>query len=530
MTGFSDVASPVRRALSISLVYAVVGALWIAGSDYALSLLFPDPQTLTLAQTYKGWAFVGVTSFLLFWVILRQFRRYRDVINANSDQAAAIRELSQFRESVIDNANIWIQVFDPDGNIVVWNKAAELISGYTKDQVLYSDLVWTWLCPDAEDRRHIFTHVQATMADGSDLSDFETFITTRDGARRQMLWNARHFSGPDGSIEGAIAIAVDVTEQREMETRARASTRQLKTLMDNLPGMAYRCLFDDAWTMKFVSDGCREVTGYAPDELTDNRDVSFVDMIDDSANEENVHIVEQAVAEAEPYSIEYPLTRRDGSRIWVWERGRSVQVDGELMLEGILMDISDRKALEQELERLATLDALTGLYNRREAERRLHEEISRSERYGRSVALLWIDLDRFKKVNDRHGHAKGDEVLRRVSQLIADSVRTVDIAARYGGEEFIVLLPERDLEEASATAERLRQLVERQVLTVDGEAVERLSVSIGIALFPQHADTADALCNAADQAMYTAKRSGRNQVCIAGQSAGERRKNPSKHL
>lgn len=529
MIDMPDVTSPLRRSLTIGLVYAVVGALWIAGSDYLLSLAFSDPASLTTAQTYKGWAFVAVTSLLLFLVIHGQFRRYRDLIRANGSQAAAIRELSQFREAVIDNASVWINVHDADGRILVWNKAAELISGYPKDEVIGRDIIWEWLYPNAEYRQQLVATAQAIVDDGLELSALEVTIHTRDGDERLMSCNSRRFIGPDGAVAGAITIAIDVTEQRELERQARASARQLKTLMDNIPGMAYRCLFDDNWTMKFVSDGCRELTGYAPQELIDNREVSFIDMIEDADNEENTQIVDQAIAQAEPYAIEYALTRRDGRRIWVWERGRSVQVDGELMLEGILMDISDRKALEEELARMATRDALTGLYNRREVERRLEEEVRRAERYERPVALLWIDLDHFKAVNDRHGHARGDEVLRRVSGLIAESVRAVDIAARYGGEEFLVVLAERDLVEACETAERLRQLIESQVLAVDGDTAVRLSASIGVAVFPDHASSADALCHEADQAMYAAKRAGRNQVFRAGQSAGERRKKPSRH-
>lgn len=529
MNALSEAVSPFRRALTISVVYAVFGALWIAGGDYALSLNIPAPPLFTTAQTYKGWAFIAVTSLLLFWVTYRQFRLYRDAIKANAEQAAAIRELSQFRESIIDNASIWINVLDTDANIVVWNKAAELISGYPKEDVLNNDLVWEWLYPDEAYRHEMFDTAQAIMADGLNLTDFETRIQTRDGGQRQMSWSARRILGPNRKVMGAVAIAIDVTEQRETEQRARASDRQLKTLMDNLPGMAYRCLFDAEWTIKFASDGCRELTGFAPDELIDNRAVSFIDMIDDADNDENIRIVEEALANAEPYSIEYALTRRDGQRIWVWERGRSVQVDGELMLEGILVDISERKALERELARMATRDPLTGLYNRREVERRLEEEVRRAERYDRPVSLLWIDLDHFKSVNDRHGHAKGDEVLRRVSDLIAESVRSVDIAARYGGEEFLVVLPERAFEDACETAERLRELIERENLPGTGGTVVHLSASIGVAAFPQHADNADELCSEADQAMYAAKRAGRNQVVRADQSAGDRPKKPSRH-
>lgn len=520
MRASRDVASPLRRALIIGMTYALVSALWITGSDHALGLLVRDPDLLTSVQTYKGWGFVAVTSLLLFMLIYRQFRRYRQALQINEEQAAAIHDLSQFRETIIDSASTWINVLDPDGRVVVWNQAAEKISGYAREEVLGNDRIWAWLYPDEDYRNEIFEVASAIVEKGLDVSGFESRIRTRQGLIRDISWNSRRFFAPDGSVAGAITIGQDITDQRLMESQAHDNERQLKTLMDNLPGMTYRCLFDDTWTMKFVSDGCRAITGYAPDELLDNRVVTFPELLSDEDNEKGSRIVEQAIAHGEPYAIEFAVTRRDGQQIWVWEKGRSVEVEGQLMLEGIMLDITDRKRLERELARMATHDSLTGLFNRREVERRLDEEIVRAGRYERPVAVLWIDLDHFKTVNDEHGHASGDEVLRRISTLLQESVRAMDIVGRYGGEEFVLVLPEHNARQAWDTAERLRELVASQPVRLSNAVTIRLSVSIGIAIYPEHGQTADSLCDWADKAMYEAKRSGRNQVFVA-QSAGE---------
>ncbi|WP_165857283.1 sensor domain-containing diguanylate cyclase [Marinobacter sp. JSM 1782161] len=520
MRASGKVASPMRRALLICVAYGLVSALWIAISDRVLAYLVADPAVLTRLQTLKGWGFVALTSFLLFLMILHQFRRYADMLAVNQRQAAAIHDLSQFRESVIDNASVWINVLDPDGRVLVWNKAAERISGYKRDEVLHTDSMWTLLYPDDDYRAHVLELAESIIRDGLDLSGFESRIQTKQGLLREMSWNSRRFFTPDGRVAGAITIGQDLTQQHHLEHLAHDSERQLQTLMDNLPGMAYRCLLDERWTMKFVSDGCRALTGYGPDELLENRVVSLTDLLDPGVNEDMIRAVERAIANAEPYAAEYPMTRRDGTRIWVWDKGRSVEVGGQLMLEGIMLDISDRKALEQELARLATHDALTGLYNRRELERRLDEEMIRAHRYGRPVAVLWVDLDHFKAINDRFGHAQGDEVLRRVSQLLQRSIRAMDIAGRYGGEEFVLVLPEHELGEAEETAERLRKLVSEETITIGGQGDVRLSVSIGVAVYPTHGHSVGAVCEAADAAMYAAKRAGRNQV-RAAQSAGD---------
>lgn len=296
----------------------------------------------------------------------------------------------------------------------------------------------------------------------------------------------------------------------------RKRERQLTVLMDNLPGMAYRCRFDPQWTVLFVSDGCQDLTGYEPEELIDNRNASFADLMDAEANARLRREVKTALAQGRSFSVEYALVRKDGSELWVWERGRGVvEGDGETLLEGIVLDISDRKKLESELEELATRDPLTGLYNRRELSRLLEEELERARRYQRSLALLWIDFDHFKDVNDTYGHAAGDSVLKSVSRLLEDSVRSVDWVGRFGGEEFVIVLPEMEMAEARDTADRLRQQVSAAPQPLgDGNTVP-LTISIGVAVYPGHGVTGAQLRAAADRAMYRAKEQGRNCVSMA---------------
>lgn len=382
----TDNRTPVRRATWAALLYLVVGLAWIAFSDRAVEAWFPDPETLSLIQTWKGFFFVLTTGAVLFVVLLRQLAKDRALLTLQHTQREALRK-------------------------------------------------------------------------------------------------------------------------RE---------RQLQVLMDNLPGMAYRCRLDPDWTMLFVSQGCTRLTGYRPEDLVDNRLVSYASLINPEDNERMAADVQAAVASGQSFSLEYGLTRRDGSRIWVWERGRGVEEEnGTVVLEGIVLDISDRKALESELEELATRDPLTGLYNRRELSRVMEEELERARRYQRPMALLWIDFDHFKDINDTYGHAAGDSVLRSVSRLLERSVRSVDSIGRFGGEEFVIVLPEMDLEEARETAERLRNRVSESAQPLgDGQSVP-LTISVGVAVYPDHGVSISALCAAADKAMYLAKDRGRNCVALA---------------
>ena len=165
--------------------------------------------------------------------------------------------------------------------------------------------------------------------------------------------------------------------------------------------------------------------------------------------------------------------------------------------------------------RSAITDHLTGLFNRGHFDECLRKELNRCRRYGQSASLLMIDLDDFKGVNDLHGHAAGDTVLRDVGRLLVHRVREIDVAARYGGEEFAVILPETRRTSAFVVAERIRSEVDRHFRRKGlGNADGRLTLSGGISSFPEDADSAETLLERADEALYRAKKDGKNKVAI----------------
>ena len=168
----------------------------------------------------------------------------------------------------------------------------------------------------------------------------------------------------------------------------------------------------------------------------------------------------------------------------------------------------------------AIRDDLTGLYLKRHFLDRLHEEIDRARRYGKPMAVLMADLDHFKRVNDERGHLSGDRVLREMARLILASVRSSDIVGRFGGEEIALILPEQEAGGARRAAEKVRQAVESSQFPPadEGPPIE-ITLSLGVAVFPGDGDDVDALLSAADQALYEAKRQGRNRVCSGGPTA-----------
>jgi len=174
----------------------------------------------------------------------------------------------------------------------------------------------------------------------------------------------------------------------------------------------------------------------------------------------------------------------------------------------------------EELERLSVTDELTGLANRRRLTTELERELRRSERHGHPFSILMLDVDRFKRFNDSYGHPAGDALLKRLASTLLKSVRDVDTVARYGGEEFLVMLPEAPAADAARIAERIRAAREADRFTPDGGSGDvNVTVSVGYAVFPDDAKTAAALIEAADQALYRSKESGRNRVTAASHPA-----------
>ena len=191
------------------------------------------------------------------------------------------------------------------------------------------------------------------------------------------------------------------------------------------------------------------------------------------------------------------------------------RIDGQLLEKAIRYAL-ERSRLLKEIRELAAHDAITGLYNRRELHRFLDYELGRSRRYGHSLSFVLIDVDHFKEINDNFGHQVGDEALKQIAQTLHSHYRTSDLLARYGGDEFAVVMPETSADKARQGAERLQKMVQAESIKVKRENGSignvKITISIGVAEYPRDANSSNALIDAADQALYEAKRRGRNCV------------------
>jgi len=272
---------------------------------------------------------------------------------------------------------------------------------------------------------------------------------------------------------------------------------------------------------KRVNPAFERALGYRPEELVGRRFIDFVHPDDRERTEAEA----ASLADGDrTVQFQNRYFAKDGGVHWMeWT---SIPLPEEGLIYGVARDITERKELEQELERLSHHDSLTGLFNRRRFEEELRRQLAYTRRYGKGGALLMLDLDRFKQINDELGHAAGDRALCHVAELLRDNLRASDTVARdvdptvarLGGDEFVALLPEVDEAGAAAAGERLARALSETALRIDGREVE-LRVSIGVATFDEHGRPGEQdLLAAADRAMYVAKAGGGGGAKLAASS------------
>jgi diguanylate cyclase (GGDEF)-like protein len=180
------------------------------------------------------------------------------------------------------------------------------------------------------------------------------------------------------------------------------------------------------------------------------------------------------------------------------------------------LNLVEVQKTESTLRRQALRDPLTGLFNRRFFDAGLAQEIMRSRRSGNPASLLILDIDHFKNYNDEYGHEAGDAVLRAIGQLLQTHVRGSDVACRFGGEEFVILMPDAALESAKERGKQILEAIRGLEIPHQGHLLPPVTASLGLAEFPSHARDAEGILEAADHALYVAKRAGRDRMVISG--------------
>ncbi|HYD80254.1 MAG TPA: EAL domain-containing protein [Paucimonas sp.] len=334
-----------------------------------------------------------------------------------------------------------------------------------------------------------------------------------DGAPLSRCWNVigTPLFEQDGTLAGVVAQGHDISEQKRVEAELRLNNERWDFVIQG-SGDAYWD-WDVENNMLVLSKRWHDMLGLEDGDVADELAEAKKRLHADDRSMVSEQISACLRGASETFSCEYRLQAKDGGWKWVFARGKVVSrgANGRAhRMTGTITDITEKKRSEEQIWRQANFDVLTGLPNRALFRDRLSQEVSKAERSGEPLALLFIDLDRFKEANDLLGHDVGDVLLMRAAERISASVRASDTVARLGGDEFTVILPEA--ENATAVdhvAEKILETLSKPFCL--GDEMIYLSASIGITLYPTDAADPEGLIRNADQAMYAAKRSGRNQ-------------------
>ena len=434
-------------------------------------------------------------------------------VEAESDLAQELEALIQF----VYMAPAGLVQARSDGEIMMINPvAAQLLMPLSRDGEL-SNLFTALadIAPDLRSRLAAFAAPQGLVCDGLHLP------APADAKGERRLFSFSMIKLDDSRL---MAMLQDVTAQARRERLLRQQEAWLNAILTGVADYALISL-DARGCVAEWNESIGRVTGHGPEVVGHSMAVFYPeDAITPERVLDRLHEAEHC-----GWSLDDGWRRRaDGARFWgsamiapqrslaaINPLAAVLAVAGDVADPGfclIVRDMSGQHGAAEAARHAAVCDHLTGIGNRRAFFEAAETELRRWRRLPRPLALLLIDVDHFKRVNDSHGHPVGDVVLCHLTRLMVASFREIDVVARIGGEEFAVLLPSADLASARRAAERLRAALDAQPAATDAGPV-RCTVSIGIATMDEATTGVDALLKRADLALYDAKHSGRNRVC-----------------
>lgn len=336
-----------------------------------------------------------------------------------------------------------------------------------------------------------------------DNYNLEKRYLRRDGSHVWVRMSLAPIKLGNNDVISHVCMFEDITERIQTEASLKESERSMSMLLSNLPGMAYRCNYDRDWTMQFVSEGCYELTGYSPESLLHNKDITFNDLINPDFQEHLWNKWTEVLQKHAVFREEYAIITADKQVKWVFEQGQGVYNEkGEIeAIEGLIIDISKQRKREDEILFLTYHDVLSGLYNRR-----YYEEakilLDTKEKYPLSVIVG--DINGLKLINSAMGHQEGDVLIQKVAAVLEQCCRPGDILARTGGDEFSILMPNTTYEEADRVVHLISRTCDEQREKSQEEAYHA-SISVGCATKEEEGTLLESVIKTAEESMYRHK-------------------------
>jgi diguanylate cyclase (GGDEF)-like protein/PAS domain S-box-containing protein len=421
-----------------------------------------------------------------------------------TDQLAQAAELQ--RAQALARTGSWR--WDVATQEMTWSPELCRIYGLDPSQPLPTFTEYLSERVDPADRERLLEVTRAAQRDGED-ADLEMVVLHTDGTPRTLHSRVRAVRGADGQLLRIEGISQDVTEQRAADRARRAAEQRFEVAFDRAPNGMF--LSDREGRFLRLNDALTVLTGYSREELLEQGPLGVVHP------EDIAQVVEAMTAMGNgDIRLEHRLNHRDGRAVWVSVSATLVRDEhGEpLHILGQMQDVTERREYEARLRHLADHDPLTGLLNRRGFERALDAHVARTRRYGAAGALLVVDLDGFKYVNDTLGHHAGDQLIIACASALRERLRETDVLARLGGDEFAVLLPVESASEAAVVAGALVEIVRQRARGFGDQQAGNVTASIGVAVVDAGTVSSGELMVGADLAMYEAKEAGRDQFAV----------------
>jgi diguanylate cyclase (GGDEF)-like protein/PAS domain S-box-containing protein len=485
--------------------------------EYSLKYIYPDDREKVRYQAIKC---LKKESFEPYeYRFIRKDNQIRHILETvspimfQSERATLgsfmdISERKMMEEkykNILENIQEGYFEVDLAGNFTFFNDSVCRVLGYSPKELMGMNN--QHYIPDKETAKNVFDAYNQVYKTGIPLKEFGWNIIRKDGARRYVEGSISLLKDSSDKIIGFRGVTHDVTERKRAEVALRQSEEKYRSILENIQEAYFEV--DLAGNFTFFNDSLCRMTGCSREELIGMNYRFFSDM----QNSKNVFAAFNHVYKTgkSTEGFDWLIIRKDESKRYI-EASVSLKKDSSGHPEGfkgVIRDITERKRIEQELNYMATHDALTGLPNRLMFSQLLDHAIQFAHRNKKQLAVLFIDLDRFKIINDSLGHDAGDQLLKEMALRFRQTLRNVDVVGRLGGDEFVILVEDfNDMRQVEVLAHKILSTVIKPMVLVGEEC--RVTASIGISTYPKDAQDEQTLMKNADIAMYFAKEEGKN--------------------
>lgn len=461
-----------------------VACLWLPGRAWASDAASAEASL----GAGSGLLWAALAALAVALLVMRQ-------------QARGLRERERLCHAMLDHSPQLIGLLSPAGRVLRMNQGAARWAGGAANE---QEGQWLWAMPawGGSETQAALLREAVGRAAGGVVCRFDLKVQAEGSEARHIELSLRPVRRmAQGPVEHLLLEARDVTLRKQAEDKLLLAAAVFEQAREGI------MITDPRGVIVSVNQAFAQITGFQADELQGQYPAMLTTALEDPQVHRQIrsHLRRQGYWQGELRNL-----RKDGTSYTAWV-SLSLRADAAgrtTHLIGILNDITRSKEAEHKLLRQANFDTLTELPNRRLMEDRLHLAISAAHRAGQTFALLFMDLNQFRAINDNFSHRAGDAVLLEMARRLRDGLRDSDTVARLGGDEFAVLLPATEAEGAAQVAAKLLESVAQPCMVLDHEL--SLTLSMGIAMYPNDGETVDALTRCADTAMYRAKQEGHN--------------------